>query len=136
MRRARVRCRVAALLLLPALAFAQAAPEQPPAEAAPAFPSASFRLGVGVAPIVGFSGRSYFLNKLHLLPQGGWVNIDAAPGLHVSRFFTLELAVSVLVPVQDAWGFPPPAWRSHPRCASTRAGSTRAPRCSSCSATA
>lgn len=94
---------VAALVVMTcgAASFAQTAAG---AASTPALPS--LRVGVGVAPIVGYSGRTFFLHQAHRLDHGGWINIDAAPGLQLSELFTLELAVSLLVPVQDAYGFP------------------------------
>jgi hypothetical protein len=62
------------------------------------------RLGLGVRPLLGFSGVSAI--RTHTLRDGGWVAADIVPTYRLSRLFAAELGLSAMVPVQDAWGFP------------------------------
>ncbi|TKC98920.1 hypothetical protein [Polyangium fumosum] len=92
------------------------APETPPAPARAATPapelrpppgiSFPFRIGVGVTPVVGYSMVTLGYGEVHSLDNGGWVPIDLAPAIRVWRSLAFELAVSGMIPIKDAWGFP------------------------------
>lgn len=64
------------------------------------------RVGVAVFPVAGISARSLMIGGGHYLDDGGFVPIDIAPGYSLTQHLALELAVSALIPVQDAYGFP------------------------------
>ena len=68
-----------------------------------AFP---LRIGVGVTPLVGYSPLTYAWGEVHTLSNGGWVPITVAPAVRVWESLTLELGMTALIPVEDAWGFP------------------------------
>ncbi|MDC3960008.1 hypothetical protein [Polyangium jinanense] len=43
---------------------------------------------------------------VHTLGHGGWVPIDIAPAIRVWRSVAIELAISGMIPIKDAWGHP------------------------------
>jgi len=64
------------------------------------------RVGVGVTPLVGYSPLTYAWGEVHTLSNGGWVPITIGPALRLWDALCVELGVTALVPVEDAWGFP------------------------------
>jgi hypothetical protein len=64
------------------------------------------RLGVGVTPIVGYSGLTAGYGDIHTPDNGSWVPVDVAPAIRIWKSLAVELGVSAMIPIHDAWGFP------------------------------